>query len=50
MKSECSLIKLSIIIPGYERYNYAEKLLKQLDKQKQDKDEVKLAEVCSPLP
>lgn len=43
-------ILLSIIIPGYERYNYAEKLLKQLDKQMQDNVEVILVDDCSPIP
>lgn len=48
MKNEDLLI--SIIIPGYERYNYAEKLLKQLDKQMQDNVEVILVDDCSPIP
>lgn len=43
-------ILLSIIIPGYERYDYAEKLLKQLDKQMQDNVEVILVDDCSPKP
>lgn len=43
-------ILLSIIIPGYERYDYAEKLLKQLDKQMQDNVEVILVDDCSPIP
>lgn len=41
---------LSIIIPGYERYDYAEKLLKQLDKEMQDNVEVILVDDCSPIP
>lgn len=43
-------ILLTVIIPGYERYDYAEKLLKQLDKQMQDNVEVILVDDCSPIP
>jgi len=43
-------ILLSLIIPGYERYEYADRLLEKIDKQIQKKVEVILIDDGSPIP